>query len=162
MSPNRNSRTSGATAPRYTLADWEDDCFHMFGEGRDPQPCPECGRTAFYGPRILDPDKRFRQCRFCGFTQHVDTDPRIYLPTRHDCAEWPSCARAPYIWWVEPEQSAYRCPYCGEEVDVATATVERPVDDQDHPWWRVPQNRKRFYYLRFWENWELTKGRVHL
>jgi len=161
-SQQRNSAGTKTVARPYSLADWEDDCFHMFGEGRDPEPCPECGRTAFYGPRILDPDRRFRQCRFCGFTQDVAGEPVFYVPTRHDCQSWPTCARAPYLWWVDPDLASYRCPYCKEDVEVKAATVRRPVDDKEHPWWRVPQNRKRFYYLRFWENWEITKGRVHL
>ncbi len=141
---------------------WEEECFRAFGEGRPPAPCPACDRTGFYGPRFLDPDRRYRQCRFCGFTQDVDTAPTRYLPTVHQCDAWPECARAPYIWWVAPDTEAYRCAFCQGQVDVAISQVTPPFDDADHPWWRVPQDRKRFYYLRFWENWEVTKGRVHL
>jgi hypothetical protein len=71
-------------------------------------------------------------------------------------------AKAPYIWWVAPDVESYLCPFCGKRTSVAEATVLRPVDDAEHPWWRVPQGRSRYYYIRFWENWEVTKGRVHL
>jgi hypothetical protein len=152
----------GTTVGTYSQADFEEECFEQFGEGRDPEPCPVCERVGFYAPRIVDPDGRFRQCRFCGFTQHVEGPALTYVPIRHDCSDWPECARAPYLWWIPPEQETFRCAYCGESVSVADAIVPRPVDDKDHPWWRVPQGKKRFYYRRFWENWEVTKGRVHL
>jgi hypothetical protein len=42
---------------------------------------------------------------------------------------------------------------------VSRSLVKRPVDDAEHPWWKVPQGRKRSYYIRFWDNWEFTKGR---
>ncbi|NIN11525.1 MAG: hypothetical protein GTN62_08470 [Gemmatimonadales bacterium] len=155
------SQGHGSHQP-YTLTDWEEEAFATFGEGQAPGPCPECGRTGFYGPRVADPERRYRQCRFCGFTQDVGQPPTQYRPTAHSCGEWPQCARASYIWWVPPGLGSYRCPFCGEDVKVSEALVARPVDDPDHPWWRVPQRRKRFYYLRFWENWEYTKGRVHL
>ncbi len=146
----------------YTQADWDDECFANFGEGRDPAPCPACGRTGFYGPRIEDPDRRYRACRFCGFTQDVDGAAQRYRPTAHDCAPWPTCAKAPYLWWVAPGVASYTCPFCRERAVVSKCLVSAPVDDSNHPWWKVPQRRNRAYYVRFWENWDPTKGRVYL
>jgi len=146
----------------YTAAEWEEECMASFGEGRDPGPCPDCGRTGFYGPRIDATDRHYRQCRFCGFTQMVGEEPIQHQPTVHGCAEWPVCARAPYVWWVRGDVESYLCPFCGKRVSVADATIPRPVDDPSHAWWKVPQHRNRFYYVRFWENWEVTRGRVHL
>ena len=153
------TRPSGAT---YSLDDWDADAFASFGEGRDPASCPECGRTAFYGPRIDAADRRYRQCRFCGFTQTVDEPAVRYVATVHACASWPECARAPYVWWVAPWADSYPCPFCRQRVDVSPARVQRPVDEPKHPWWRVPQDRRRSYYFRFWENWPVTHGRVYL
>ncbi len=87
----------------FSRADWEAACFAAFGEGRDPAICPDCGRTGFYGPRIEEPERRYRQCRFGGFTQGVDRAPERYRPTVHRCTHWPSCAHAPYVWWVAPK-----------------------------------------------------------
>jgi hypothetical protein len=152
-------KTADSTA-RYARQDWDDECFAVFGEGRDPRPCPVCAHTGFYGPRITAPDRHYRQCRFCGFTQDVGGEPETYVPTAHACLKWPTCARAPYLWWVPAGTDSYRCTFCGEQVAVADARVVRPVDDPDHPWWRVPQGRNRFYYQRFWENWPVTQGRT--
>ncbi len=146
----------------YTMDDWDNECFEAFGEGRDPQPCPDCKRTGFYGPRIDPTERRYRQCRFCGFTQMVGGSPIQHVSTVHGCTAWVEAAKAPYIWWVAPDVESYLCPFCGKRTSVAEATVLRPVDDAEHPWWRVPQGRSRYYYIRFWENWEVTKGRVHL
>ncbi len=149
-------------APSYPLEQWDEDCFAAFGEGRDPSPCPDCGRTGFYGPRIDATDRRYRQCRFCGFTQMVDEDATRYQPTVHTCEAWPECARAPYIWWVPSDVTSFLCPFCHARLPVETVRVVGPVQDRKHPWWRVPQGRSRPYYMRFWENWAVTKGRVHL
>jgi len=146
----------------FSRADWEAACYVAFGEGRDPATCPDCGRTGFYGPRIEEPDRRYRQCRFCGFTQEVDSPPQRYRPTVHRCAHWPSCAHTPYIWWVAPKVAAYRCPFCRGRVIVSKALVRRPADDPRHAWQHVPQRKSRFYYAEFWSNWEYTKGRVEL
>lgn len=159
---SREALPPRATGAAYALDDWDAEAFSSFGEGRDPASCPDCGRTAFYGPRIDDMDRRYRQCRFCGFTQPVGEPAGRHAATVHGCAPWPHCARAPYIWWVPPEADSYLCPFCGERVDVRDAQIGRPVDDPDHPWWRVPQDRKRSYYLRLWENWPVTRGRVYL
>jgi DNA-directed RNA polymerase subunit RPC12/RpoP len=149
-------------APPYPQRQWEEECFATFGEGRDPAPCPDCGRTGFFGPRVDTADRRYRQCRFCGFTQVVGERATRFVPAVHGCAAWPTCARAAYIWWVPSDITSFMCPYCSTRLPVETVRVTPPADDKTHPWWRVPQDRLRRYYLRFWENWEVTKGRVHL
>jgi hypothetical protein len=80
-----------------------------------------------------------------------------------------SSARAPYIWWVHPEDKRYTCPYCAQQVTVEShntymkgVLVLAPFYNLDHPWRKVPQNRPYDYYQRFWENWPCTKGRVIL
>lgn len=160
----RSSRLTSqrAALEPYTRADWDAETYAMYGEGRDPAPCPACSRTGFYGPRFEDPDRRYRQCRFCGFTQEVDRPPEQYRPAVHGCAKWPQVARAPYLWWAAPGVASFRCPFCLERAVVSRHLVPRPPDDPDHPWWKVPQRRKRSYYLRFWENWEFTRGRAFL
>lgn len=165
--PGGDGGSRAAWPPRpagalYTLDDWDAEAFASFGEGRDPSACPGCGRGAFYGPRIDSADRRYRQCRFCGFTQTVGEPPVRYVATVHACEPWPECAHAPYIWWVAPWADSIPCPYCHRRLDVAVTRVERPADDRNHPWWRVPQDRRRSYYLRFWENWPVTSGRVFL
>lgn len=147
---------------RYSTRDWEEDLMASYGLGSDPSPCPHCGRTGFYGPRIDPTERHYRQCRFCGLTQMVEEEWERHLPTAHDCESWPECARAPYVWWIGPEVESYLCPYCGKRVTVAEARVSRPSDDTSHPWWKVPQNRSKAYYSRFWENWEVSFGRVFL
>ncbi len=146
----------------YTIQVWDAECYAVFGEGRDPVPCPACGRTGFYGPRIAEPAERYRACRFCGFTQHVGGRPERYQPTVHGCDGWPECARAPYIWWVPPNRTAYTCSHCAKRVAVADHVVAAPAADSRHPWWKVPQHRTRAYYRRFWENWPVSKGRIYL
>lgn len=153
----------------FTGADWEEESYALFVERSDPRPCPHCGRTGFYGPRAADPGLKFRACRFCGFWQAVGKEPVMCRPTAHLCREWPECAKAPYIWWIHPDQKHYDCPYCGQRVAVSRrntfvrgASLRAPADDPDHPWHRVPQGRPYSYYLRFWENWPLTRGRVVL
>ncbi len=146
----------------YTQEDWDSECFLNFGEGRDPGPCPGCERVGFYGPRFEEPDRRYRGCRFCGFTQAVDGPPQWYRPVVHNCEGWPTIAKAPYIWWIAPGVTSYPCPYCSHKASVAECAITPPSDDPHHPWWRVPQGRNRSYYVRFWENWEATKGRVYL
>jgi hypothetical protein len=165
--PPLSELTMDALTPRasgagYALDHWEQEAFANFGEGRSPSPCPECGRTGFYGPRLDAAERRYRQCRFCGFTQAVGEPPVRCQAIVHGCADWPWCARAPYLWWVEPGVDSCDCPFCRKPVDVGAVEVLRPVEDEEHPWWRVPQNRSRFYYSRFWSNWAVTNGRVFL
>jgi hypothetical protein len=87
----------------------------------------------------------------------------------HGCAEWPEIAKAPYLWWVQPADKFFQCPYCGQRVPVAAPNAfargvltKAPSDDPEHPWWRVPQKRPYNFYYKFWENWRVTKGRVVL
>lgn len=147
----------------YPLSVWDEEAFAAFAEGRDPVACPACKRVGFFGPRVVGAGAiRFRCCRFCGFYQAVDEAPTKARPTAHDCEQWPEIARARYIWWAPPGQESYRCPFCGQTVAVPDHLVTAPIDDRQHPWWRVPQGKTRFYYARFWENWPFTKGRVFL
>jgi len=157
------------TMPRYTEQEWDEDSYRLFGERIDPESCPTCGRTGFFGPRAADPGVKFRCCRFCGFHQVVGEEPVQMLPVVHRCGDWPECAKAQYVWWVHPDVQRFKCPFCRRESDVSSRNVFTPgllVDSpsaaQDHPWRKVPQNRSYGYYQRFWENWEFTKGRVVL
>ena len=146
----------------YTPEDWEEECFAVFAEGRDPGACPSCGRTGFYGPRVGSDGRRSRACRFCGFFQDVAGPPTRAHPSVHGCADWPTVARAKYIWWLAPGEDGYTCPFCDSRVSLQDSAATPPIDDDAHPWWKVPQSRTRFYYSRFWENWPFTKGRVFL
>ena len=162
-------RSAEKPALQYTEREWEDESYSLFGERTDPRPCPECGRTGFFGPRAADPGLKFRCCRFCGFSQIVGEEPVRLLPVVHACADWPVCAKAPYVWWVQRNQKRFVCPFCGRESELIGRNVfkpgvlvDGPSDLRDHPWWKVPQNRSYGYYERFWENWAFTKGRVVL
>jgi hypothetical protein len=157
------------TLTEYTDAQWDEDSYLLFVERADPKPCPSCGQTGFYGPRAADMGLRFHSCRFCGFYQEVGEEPAQFLPVTHDCDEWPVCAKAPYVWWVPQDTDRFTCPFCGRNADVRGLNVfkrgvmvDRPSDLEDHPWRKVPQHRDYAYYLRFWENWDFTKGRVVL
>lgn len=149
------------TTEPYPASVWDEEAFAVFAEGRDPQPCPVCGRMGFFGPRVVGV-VRHRACRFCGFYQEVDGPAARATPTVHGCGEWPEIARAPYIWWAAPGEASYTCSFCRGTVEIGACTVTPPSEDRKHPWWRVPQGRNRFYYARFWENWPFTKGRVFL
>ena len=147
---------------QYARTQWEEETFALFAEGGDPPACPQCGRTGFYGPRVSDRVGEHRACRFCGFFQEVKGEVQRATPCVHDCTDWPEVAKAPYIWWLEPGRDAFTCAFCGDACAADSARITAPVDDDDHPWWRVPQARSRFYYARLWENWPFTKGRVFL
>jgi len=168
MSASENAPVVDRTL-EYSEQEWEEESYALFVERAAPRPCPHCGRTGFYGPRAADPGKKYRACRFCGFWQFVGEAPIQYRPTAHGCPEWPDCARAPYIWWIDPDEKAYTCPYCDQQVVVETqntfrkgALVLGPSEDLSHPWRKVPQGRDYDYYQRLWENWAITRGRVVL
>ena len=153
----------------YTESDWENDCYSLFVERGDPRPCPVCGRTGFFGPRAADRGRKYRACRFCGFSQDVGEEPAQLRAAVHWCEEWPECARAQYVWWVPADEQTFTCPYCRRRAPVESRNafvravgVQKPSDDPAHPWHRVPQQCSYAYYLRFWENWRCTKGRVVL
>jgi hypothetical protein len=146
----------------YTAHDWDAEAYRVYGEGRNPSPCPVCRRTGFYGPRIAGEDRHYRQCRFCGFTQFADEPPVDCRPLGHDCEPWPEVARAPYIWWAPVAEEEFVCAFCGDVLPAVSLVVEAPVSDAAHPWWKVPQHRTRFYYDRFWNNWEFSSGRAFL
>lgn len=146
----------------YTADQWEEDAFAVFAEGRDPPACPACSQTGFYGPRVTPDGERYRGCRFCGFYQEIGGPAGRAQACVHGCGPWPEIARAPYIWWAPPGTDTFVCPFCDATVATSSALTEPPSDNPDHPWWRVPQQRTRFYYARFWENWPYTKGRTFL
>ncbi len=157
------------TTLHYTEQQWEEDSYRLFVERVDPLPCPKCNKTGFFGPRAADPGVKFRCCRFCGFHQVVGAEPAQMVPVVHSCDDWPECARAPYVWWVQVGESRFTCPFCEVESDVRArnvftpgVSVNSPFEVQEHPWSKVPQNRPYDYYQRFWENWEFTKGRIVL
>lgn len=154
------ARSLDAPVGAYAFETWEDELYRLYALGEDPNPCPQCGSTGFFGPRFAEPNLRLRSCRFCGFWQEIAEAPQRATPVVHDCDAWPDAARAPYIWWVPPSSTSLACPFCDADVSVAEYCTTPPSDDPKHPWWKVPQGRGAEYYRRFWENWRVTKGRV--
>ncbi len=155
--------------PTFTDADWEDQSYSLMAEQAPPTPCPNCGRTGFFGPRALDGQPKFVACRFCGYFQAVGQAPTRLRPVTHDCENWPQAAGAPYIWWIPMDEKWYVCHYCqrrlavaGRNAFVRGAAVTPPADDPNHPWWKVPQGASYDTYYKLWENWRCTKGRVFL
>lgn len=146
----------------YSQADWDEETFALFAEGRDPAACPLCSRTGFYGPRVSEALGNYRECRFCGFFQKAGGPAELATPVRHGCDGWPEIARAPYVWWIPPGRDTWVCGFCKAESTVEETRTAGPYEDDAHPWWKVPQARTRFYYARLWENWPFTKGRVFL
>jgi len=134
----------------YTDADWNAEYLAIFAKRMPPPPCPGCGRTGFYGPRQADDDRRYRLCKFCGFYEEVGAEPAQCRATVHGCSSWPTVAGASYIWWVQPEETRYSCPYCGTMVGVVAVGANRPADDRSHPWWQVPQNLTFDQAAAFW------------
>jgi len=134
----------------YTAADWDKEYFAIFARRESPPHCPACGRTGFYGPRKANNDRRYTLCKFCGFYLEPATEPTQCLPTVHRCQQWPQVAGAAYIWWVQPEETEYWCPYCDTLVRVAAVAVKRPADDSSHPWWQVPQDLTFEEAAAFW------------
>ncbi len=157
------------SVPTFTDADWEDQSYALMAEQAAPSPCPDCGRTGFFGPRALDGQPKFLACRFCGHFQAVGQAPTRLRPVAHDCENWPEAAGAPYIWLIPMSEKWYVCHYCQRRVGVARANafmkgaaVTPPADDPNHPWWKVPQDASYDTYYKLWENWPCTKGRVFL
>jgi hypothetical protein len=141
-------------APSYLREDWLSDYARLDAQG-DPEPCPLCRRTGFYGPRgnrTPGPDAR-RACKFCGFWQHVGQAAFLAVPTVHDCAKWPVILGALEAWWELPEKVTFDCPMptCGAKaLRVAERRVEPPIENRRHPWWSVPQHRSYIEYRAFW------------
>ena len=157
------------SGPTFTDTDWEDQSYALMAEQAAPSPCPNCGRTGFFGPRALDGQPKFLSCRFCGYFQAVGQPPTRLRPVAHNCENWPEAAEAPYIWWIPMDEKWYVCHYCKRRLAVAGANafmkgaaVTPPADDPNHPWWKVPQNASYDTYYKLWENWPCTKGRVFL
>ena len=164
--PSEQPSTGKASEPAYTVDDWDADSYALMAEGADPVQCPTCGFTGFFGPRALD-NKKFRECRFCGFYQEVDQPPGRHRPVTHDCEEWPEAGGAPYIWWIPADERFYECNFCGQRAVVSSTNafqrgvgVQPPSDDPTHPWWQVPQDKSYSYYYSYWEQWPCTKGRI--
>src|SRR2546425_8919869 len=122
----------------FSATDWDEDFRAIFARRVSPPPCPGCRRSGFYGPRKAD-NRVYEMCKFCGRYQAPEQNPVQLIATVHGCPEWPEIAEAPYIWWVQPHEQRYECPYCRSAVIVSNAKVNRPVDDPSHPWWAVPQ-----------------------
>jgi hypothetical protein len=134
----------------YTLADWDQEYFAIFGSRRPPPHCPACDRVGFFGPRKANDDRRYVLCKFCGLYQEPNAEPIQCLATVHACQSWPVVAGAPYIWWVQPSETEYQCPYCRTRVLVVAATVKRPAEDTSHPWWQVSQDLTFDQAAAFW------------
>ncbi len=165
---DRASNRPEAKATAFTEEDWEDASYALLAERADPEHCPSCGLTGFYGPRALDDAPKFRECRFCGFYQQVGQQCSRRRPVAHDCDNWPEVAGAPYVWWVAADVRWYHCTFCDNpRVPVATSNVfskgsgiVAPSDDPQHPWWHVPQDQSYAFYYKYWNQWPSTKGRV--
>ena len=135
----------------YTAADWQAEMGALRTAHAPPPTCPHCRRTGFYGPRQDEGHRRFRMCKFCGFTQDLDQAPVFYVATAHACHAWRRVAGAPYIWWVSPAAEVYACAYCSSSVTVQSARIAKPSDDPSHPWWQVPQGLSYKESLAYWE-----------
>ena len=147
------------SAVSYRKSDWNAEFMTVFAQRAAPPSCPGCNRTAFFGPRKAG-DREYRLCKFCGFYQGVGADPHQCVATVHGCAGWPSIAGAPYIWWLQPDETEYQCRYCQTLVQVSATVVPRPVQDRAHPWWQVPQNMSFEQARAFWVQHE--QPRVYL
>jgi hypothetical protein len=160
-------RPDGEAKQAYTEENWEEESYALLAERADPNHCPNCGLTGFFGPRARDDAPKFRECRFCGFYQEVGQQPKRRRPVAHGCDEWPEIAGAPYIWWIAPDERFFVCAFCGQRAPAETSNVfmkgagiTAPSDDPGHPWWNVPQDESYSFYYNFWEQWPSTKGRV--
>jgi DNA-directed RNA polymerase subunit RPC12/RpoP len=150
VSENIREFNSSARAATYTDAEWQADFLAIFAKRAPPPPCARCGRTGFFGPRRAANDRRYWLCKFCGFSASVGGGPVQCRATVHRCTQWPTVAGAPYVWWVQPDETRYECPYCGTVVEVASATVKRPVEDPSHPWHGVPEKATFAQAAAFW------------
>jgi len=138
----------------YTSAQWDGEYGAIFFKRAPPPACPACHRTGFFGPRKVN-DRRYSLCKFCGAYQAIGGERTRCVATVHGCSKWPMVAAAPYLWWVQPDETGYDCPYCGQRVQVAAAVVKRPSEDPAHPWARVPQHMSFEQAAAFW----LSQGR---
>ncbi|MBI4499676.1 MAG: hypothetical protein HY700_00805 [Gemmatimonadetes bacterium] len=133
----------------YTDTEWEAENAALWA-GANPQSCPQCTRTGFYGPRKNRAERKYRACRFCGFWQVVGRNPEQYRASVPRCHGWPQAAGAPYLWWAAPGEESYACEHCGHLVDVQATLIDAPAQDRSHPWWNVPQNLTQAEYTRYW------------
>ena len=133
----------------FSATDWETENRALL-EGGDPQACPECGRTGFYGPRRGGPQARYRACTFCGFRQEVGAAPVRDRAWSHACERWPWVAGAPLVEWAPADAESVECPYCGGGVDLEAHRVTAPAEDEAHPWRSVPQGLSGVESLKYW------------
>lgn len=145
---------------QWSEEDWQAQFQRLQAGDLPPPQCPECGRAGFFGPRYADGPRHYWLCKFCGFYRATEQPPRHCHPTAHGCPAWPQIAGASYVWWTQTDEASYRCPYCGEHVLVEHARVTRPVDDETHPWWRVPQDLGFQEAAAFWAT--QGQGRIYL
>jgi len=143
----------------FSASDWDEEFRAIFARREPPRACPACHRSGFYGPRKSD-DRVYQMCKLCGLYQAADDTPVQLIATVHDCRGWPEIVGAPYVWWVQPQEEDYQCPYCGSAVKVSSVTVRRPVDNPDHPWRTVPQAMTFEEARHFWV--EHGQPRVYL
>lgn len=144
----------------YSDAQWQSEMGVIFS-GRSPPPvCLDCRRSGFCGPRDAGGTRRYRLCKFCGHYEQVGSLPVRCQPSVHACAPWPKIAGAHYIWWVQPAETTFECPYCHQQVAVAQTLVARPCDDPKHPWWAVPQGISFEQAAAYWA--QQGQGRVYL
>jgi len=143
----------------FSASDWDEEFRAVFARKVSPPTCTACQRSGFYGPRKAG-NRLYQMCKFCGVYQEADKDPVQLIATVHGCHQWPQVVGAPYIWWVQPFESRYSCPSCGSEVEVSSATIKRPLDDRDHPWWSVPQGMTFAQARQYWV--EHGQPRVYL
>ena len=147
------------TMKTLSASDWDEEFRAIFARRVPPPACPACHRSAFYGPRKTD-DRIYQMCKFCGLYQAPNGDPVQLVATVHGCRGWPQIVGAPYVWWVQPDEQSYECPYCGSKVTVSSVSVPRPADDSVHPWWAVPQGMTFEEARHFWV--EHGQPRVYL
>ena len=148
------------TPASYSEADWQADVDHR-NAGGDNRPCPQCGRSGFYGPRDDTHGRHYRHCKYCGLLQNVGEEPIQCISTVHDCDDWPRVCGAAYIWWVTPDEATYRCPCCERIMTVNSTRIAGPIENPDHPWASMPNLIDQKISLSHWAT-EGQPGRVYL
>ncbi len=132
----------------YTLLDWQDELQALRANG-DPPPCPCCSRRGFYEPKLAEPNRRYRACKFCGFWQDVDESPREVI--RYEC-------QGPGHWvadWKVPTKK-WTCS-CGKTYSL-DQRVPWPADDPTHRWNQAPASGTQEDFRRFWSGRGMKVG----
>lgn len=137
----------------FTEADWQrefesatplqgrrDDGTVMPPMGSDI-PCPVCGVTGFYGPRIEEtdgkPERLYRACKFCGFWQEASGELRDSFGGQPYWCFSVYCGTCFFLDWRFPEMAAGNCEHCGCPV----REVPWAIDAVEHPFNRVTFGR---------------------